>query len=33
MLRDVVWMGDSKKRLKEFPNETQRSMGGALMLA
>lgn len=33
MLRDVVWMGDSRKRLKEFPNETQRSMGGALMLA
>lgn len=32
-LRDVVWMGDSKKRIKEFPKETQRSMGGALMLA
>jgi len=26
-------MGDSKKRLKEFPSETQRAMGGALMLA
>jgi phage-related protein len=33
MLRDVVWMGDSKKRIKEFPKETQRSMGGALLLA
>lgn len=32
-LRDVIWMGDSKKRIKEFPKETQRSMGGALMLA
>jgi len=32
-LREVVWMGDSKKRLKEFPSETQRAMGGALMLA
>ena len=32
-MREVVWMGDSKKRLKEFPSETQRAMGGALMLA
>ncbi len=32
-MRDVVWMGDSKKRLKEFPSETQRAMGGALLLA
>lgn len=33
MFREVVWMGDSRKRLREFPKETQRSMGGALMLA
>lgn len=33
MLRDVVWMGDCKKRLQEFPKEVQRSMGGALMMA
>ena len=26
-------MGDSRKRLKEFPKETQRSVGGALLLA
>ncbi|MFO1419576.1 MAG: type II toxin-antitoxin system RelE/ParE family toxin [Candidatus Competibacteraceae bacterium] len=26
-------MGDSKKQLKAFPNETQRAMGGVLMLA
>ena len=33
MLREVVWMGDSRKRLKEFPKVTQRSVGGALLLA
>jgi phage-related protein len=26
-------MGDARKRLKEFPSETQRAMGSALMLA
>ena len=33
MLRAVVWLGDSRKRVREFPKETQRAMGGALMLA
>ena len=33
MLRDVVWMGDSKKKLQEFPKDAQRSIGSALMLA
>jgi len=33
MLREIVWMGDAKKRLLGFPKEVQRSMGGALMLA
>lgn len=33
MLREVVWMGDSKKKLQEFPKDGQRSIGSALMLA
>ena len=32
-MRDVVWVGDSKKRLKEFPSDVQASMGLTLMTA
>lgn len=32
-MREVVWLGDSKKRLKEFPKEVQKAMGGALAAA
>jgi phage-related protein len=28
--REVVWVGDSKERLKEFPKEAQRHIGHAL---
>lgn len=33
MSKDVVWMGDSRKRLMEFPKGVKQSMGCALMLA
>ena len=29
-LKEVVWMGDSKERLKEFPQAAQRHIGHAL---
>jgi len=32
-MRDVAWLGDSKKRLKAFPDDVQKTMGGALMMA
>ena len=31
--RKVVWIGDSKKRLKEFPEEVQKGVGYALHFA
>lgn len=33
MIRNVIWLGDSKRRLKEFPEDVQHTMGGALMTA
>jgi phage-related protein len=33
LLREIVWIGDTRKRLQAFPKEVQRSIGGALMLA
>ncbi len=32
-LKKLVWIGSSKKDLKEFPDEIQRSMGHALHAA
>ncbi len=32
-LREVIWVGDSKKRLKEFPQPMQKDMGDALYVA
>lgn len=32
-LRQVVWVGDSKKQLKAFPRPVQRDMGEALLFA
>lgn len=32
-LRTVIWMGDSRKRVKEFPRAVQRDIGEALMFA
>ena len=29
-MRFVVWLGDSRKRVKEFPPEVRRSLGSAL---
>lgn len=31
--KDLIWMGDSKKRLKEFPSEVRDEMGYAIYLA
>ena len=31
-LRPVVWMGDSRKNIREFPEEVRASMGYALQL-
>jgi phage-related protein len=31
--KDLIWMGDSKKRLKEFPAEVRDEMGYAIYLA
>ena len=33
MIRSVVWLGDSKRRLREFPRDVQQTIGGALMTA
>lgn len=32
-MREVVWLGDSKKQLKKLPKEVKRSVGGALQAA
>ncbi len=31
MIRDVVWLGDSRKNLKKFPDDVQNTMGFSLM--
>ena len=31
-LREVVWIGDSKARLKEFPQPVQKDIGDALFI-
>jgi phage-related protein len=31
-LRPIVWMGDSRKRIREFPLEVQKRVGDALQL-
>jgi len=32
-LRGVIWVGDSKERLKKFPREAQKDIGDALFIA
>lgn len=32
-MRPIVWVGDSKSRLKEFPSDVQRDVGFALEIA
>lgn len=32
-MRPIVWVGDSKRRLKEFPRDVQRDVGFALEIA
>ncbi len=32
-LREVIWVGDSKVRLKEFPQSVQKDIGDALFIA
>ena len=32
-MKPVVWVGDSKRRLLEFPREVQRNIGFALEIA
>ena len=32
-LRPVAWVGDSKRRLKEFPKAVQKAVGDALFIA
>jgi len=32
-MKDLYWMGDSRKRLSEFPEEVQSEVGYALYLA
>ena len=32
-IRTLIWVGDSKKRLKEFPKQGQKDIGDALYLA
>lgn len=32
-LREVIWIGDSKVRLKEFPQPIQKDIGDALFIA
>ncbi len=32
-LREVIWVGDSKERLKEFPQSVQKDIGDALFIA
>jgi phage-related protein len=29
-VRSVIWLGDSRKQVKEFPSEVRRSLGAAL---
>ncbi len=31
-LRPLVWMGDSRKNIREFPEEVQKAVGYALQL-
>ena len=32
-LKETIWIGDSKARLKEFPQPTQKDIGDALFIA
>ena len=32
-LKGVIWVGDSKERLKKFPKEVQKDIGDALFIA
>ena len=32
-LRDAIWIGDSKAKLKEFPQSVQKDIGDALFIA
>ena len=32
-LRDAIWVGDSKAKLKEFPQSVQKDIGDALFIA
>ena len=32
-LREAIWIGDSKERLKEFPQPVQKDIGDALFIA
>ena len=32
-LREIIWVGDSKVRLKEFPQAIQKDIGDALFIA
>ena len=32
-LREAIWIGDSKARLKEFPQPVQKDIGDALFIA
>ena len=32
-LRDTIWVGDSKAKLKEFPQSVQKDIGDALFIA
>ena len=32
-LREAIWIGDSKARLKEFPQPLQKDVGDALFIA
>lgn len=32
-IKPVVWLGNSRKNIREFPNEVQMEMGGALFAA
>ena len=32
-LREIIWVGDSKVRLKEFPQSVQKDIGDALFTA
>ena len=32
-VRSIVWLGDTKKRLKEFPGKVRSDIGAALLAA